>query len=368
METGAGAGTQTPNLSTHAGSVILTWQQADPPTVVWQGRDGTGAWTTPRTLVTASDLFINWADFPLMAALDGNNLMAAWLQRSSPDAYGVQLSHSSDAGKTWTSPRWLHDHTGGPEYGFVSMTGLRDGGMRAFWLDGRASGGHHGGGAMQLRAATVGADGTVTDRILVDDRVCDCCQTAAATTSLGPVVVYRDRSDHEVRDIALAGPGRDQRRAVAADNWKIAGCPVNGPSVAAGPSGLAVAWFSAGDGKAAVAAAFASEQGDFGPPISVGLAKPMGRVDVDWLDEERALVSFIDGSGDDGATLVARAVRADGWVGPPWRIAGVSASNASGFPRMVRAGDSLVWAWTAETPDGPTVRLAEAPVAALAAD
>ena len=77
-----------------------------------------------------------------------------------------------------------------------------------------------------------------------------------------------------------------------------------------------MAWFSAADGNATVAAAFASEQGNFGTPMSVGLAKPMGRVDVEWLDESQALVSFVDGVGVDGVSFVARAVRANRWVGP----------------------------------------------------
>lgn len=354
-----GPTTQTPSVTAATdGTVLMTWQQSEPTGVHWRRRAADGSWTEPRTLVEEDELFVNWADFPMMTAFDDDHLVAGWLQRSSEHAYGIKLAHSEDSGAKWSSSQ-LHAHTGGPEYGFVSMTPMSDGRMRAYWLDGRESGGHAGGGAMQLRAATVDPDGAVTERTLVDDRVCDCCQTSAATTDDGPVVVYRDRSEEEVRDIAIAGPG-ERRRTVAADNWTIAGCPVNGPAVAASKAGLVVAWFTAAGGEGKVSVAFATDEGDFSPGVSVGLSRPTGRVDVEWLDEQRALVSFVE----DGL-LLARTVDREGHVGPPWRVAEVPTANASGFPRIARSQDRIVWAFVAETPDGPQVRVAEAPVSAL---
>ena len=60
--------------------------------------------------------------------------------------------------------------------------------------------------------------------MLVDDRVCDCCQTAAALTSDGPVVVYRDRTEDEIRDIhisRLIDGAWTESRAVSDDGWYI---------------------------------------------------------------------------------------------------------------------------------------------------
>lgn len=356
------SGTQTPNVTTASGTVMMTWQQLEPPAVRWRQRAVDGRWGEPRTLVKSDDLFLNWADFPVMAAFDDHRFAAAWLRRSSEHAYGIELGHSTNAGAQWSTAR-LHAHTGGPEYGFVSMTPLADGRLRAYWLDGRESGGHEHGGAMQLRAATIAPDGVVDERALIDERVCDCCQTSAATTAAGPVVVYRDRSEAEVRDVAIAGPGK-LRRKVAADGWTIAGCPVNGPAVAASEHGLVVAWFTGVGGEGKVQAAFATDEGEFSPGVSLGLSKPMGRVDVEWINADQALVSFIEQT-DDGASLLARTIARNGHLGPAWRIADVSASNASGFPRMVRTKDTLVWAFTAETRDGPEVRVAEAPLAGL---
>ena len=93
--------------------------------------------------------------------------------------------------------------------GFVSFFAADNDSVEAVWLDGRATagGGHesHGAprGAMQLGNARIGPDGGVAASTLIDDRICDCCQTSAAMTSRGPVVVYRDRSPDEIRDIGI---------------------------------------------------------------------------------------------------------------------------------------------------------------------
>ena len=42
------------------------------------------------------------------------------------------------------------------------------------------------------------------ERAVLDARACDCCQTDAAMTSAGPVVVYRNRTEEEIRDIYIA--------------------------------------------------------------------------------------------------------------------------------------------------------------------
>src|SRR5690606_40682603 len=60
--------------------------------------------------------------------------------------------------------------------------------------------------------------------------------------------LYRDRTVDEIRDIHVARLEDGAWRtlpAVHADNWKIAGCPVNGPAIAATGNDAVVAWFSA---------------------------------------------------------------------------------------------------------------------------
>jgi hypothetical protein len=46
----------------------------------------------------------------------------------------------------------------------------------------------------------------LTDDLLLDDMTCTCCQTSAAVTGDGTVLLaYRDRTVDEVRDISVVG-------------------------------------------------------------------------------------------------------------------------------------------------------------------
>jgi hypothetical protein len=370
VEAGASPGAEVPNLTLGAdGTVVASWIQgraAGGHVLRYRHRES-GGWSAVGSIVESERLFVNWADFPAVTTESSGRMIAAWLEYDpSGSGYGVQWSRMGAEG-AWSTPTWLHEHIGGPEYGFVSFAGDPAGTLAVFWLDGRASGGHDGGGQMQLRSATLGPDGVVTQRRLLDDRVCDCCQTAAASTKVGPVVAYRDRSEDEVRDIRLAGPSLAQTRRVGDDGWKIAGCPVNGPAVTASEGTIAVAWFTAAADDARVRVAFADLVGPFSAPIDVHVHRAIGRVDIVWADESSAVVSFLEVADQRAdATLVVRLVHRNGELGPPFALAETSASNASGFPRMVRTGDHLVWAWTQTHDQGPpTIRFAEAPLSAL---
>jgi hypothetical protein len=80
-------------------------------------------------------------------------------------------------------------------------------------------------GDMTLRYATIDARGTIHSDVQLDARTCECCATGMAMATSGPVIVYRDRSPKEVRDIAVVratGKGWTRPRLVHADGWKIA--------------------------------------------------------------------------------------------------------------------------------------------------
>src|SRR5262245_18891800 len=119
---------------------------------------------------------------------------------------------------------------------------------------------------------------------MLDMKVCECCQTSAAMTDDGPVVVYRDSSDQEIRDISvirLTDGKWSQPRWVAQDGWQINGCPVNGPAIAASGRRVAVAWFTGAAGAQNVKLAFSGDLGEsFGETITVDDGSPLGRVDV----------------------------------------------------------------------------------------
>src|SRR5262249_57943264 len=137
------------------------------------------------------------------------------------------------------------------EQGFGSMFAAKDGSLAAVWLDGRemkadtndAHGNGH--GNMPLRYVKIKRDGSLADEAALDTRVCECCQTSAAMTAEGPVVVYRDRSEgeKEIRDISIVRLKGEKWRApgpVFQDGWQLNGCPVNGAAVVAGGRPAAV--------------------------------------------------------------------------------------------------------------------------------
>ncbi|HEX8089739.1 MAG TPA: sialidase family protein, partial [Blastocatellia bacterium] len=308
------------------------------------------------------DWQVSWANFPSIIALPDGTLAAHWLVKNGAGAHtcDVNVARSSDGGKTWSKPIVPHRDNTPTEHGFVSMLPLGGGRAGAVWLDGRKSkpqegegshAGHHGSSAseMTLRYATIDANGRLSEEVELDGRVCDCCQTSAAATSEGAVVVYRDRSGQEVRDISIVRLSKGKWSApvtLHADGWRIEGCPVNGPSVAADGDRVAVAWFTMIKDTPRVNVAFSSDAGaSFARPIQVDEGAPFGHVGVVMLGDGSAVVSWLEKTAK-GGEVKARRVRPDGPRAAAITIAPSSAARATGFPRMARNGDEIVLAWT----------------------
>ena len=280
----------------------------------------------------------------------------------------MKISFSRDEGRTWSAPVMPHHDGTRTEHGFVSFAPWPGGGVGLVWLDGRdyarfATAEHHGAELMKAEMAlrsTIFRNGTQAAEMVVDSRVCDCCPTALTSTDNGLVVAYRDRSPSEVRDIFVARfedgrwlPGR----AVHEDNWKIAACPVNGPALASRGKRVAIAWFTVVNGEGRVNVAHSADAGaTFGAPQRVDDGRPEGRVDVVVLEDGSAIVQWIERL-EPGAEVRMRRVTADGRIGPATRVATITSDRASGYPRIVAAGNELVFAWTAKQ-----VKTAAAPI------
>jgi hypothetical protein len=353
----AGPGSRYPHLAVGAGNVAMSWLQELPQGgfALQHARLRDGAWGPAATVTTGDDWFVNWADFPSVVPLDASTWAAHWLQQKpgSIYSYDIRIAVSRDGGQNWSAPISPHDDGTPTEHGFVTLFAA-DGAVQAVWLDGRHTGGGHdhaagAAGAMTVRSAFVGVDGRrMGTDVEIDARACDCCQTDAALTAEGPVVVYRDRSDREVRDIALVRYGSGQWSAPAHvhdDGWEIDACPVNGPAVDARGQTVVVAWFTAPD-VPRIRLAFSQDAGrTFGPPVEVASGDIAGRVDVVLLDDGRAIVSWLQPSAG-GAEIRAQPFDRSGPAGAPVVVAPSSVQRASGFPQMVRAGGGLLFAWT----------------------
>lgn len=374
VESPALDGSGEPHLSAGQDGLVLSWLEPgegdayDLRVARWEG----GGWSEPSTVVSSEKHFVNWADFPSVVSVDGT-LWAHWLERGEQGGYdyGVRVTRSSDGGATW-SPSWTPHTDGTPtEHGFVSTFAHPEGGVGFVWLDGRKfAEGPDGEAAteeMTLRTRRVEADGTAGSESVIDERICDCCQTDAAMTSAGPIVVYRDRDAEEIRDIyasRFVEGSWTTGAPVYPDGWRIAACPVNGPAVTAEGDRVAVAWFTAARDTAAVKVAFSRDAGaTFDPAVRVDEGRPAGRVDVVGLPDGSAMVSWIERVRDGGAEIRVRRVHPDGTLLAASRVSAASSERAGGFPQMVLHDGRLHFAWTDVAEDGSQgVRVAHVPV------
>lgn len=365
VEIPAGPGSRTPRLAETAAGLVLSWQTQEPVASVRFAELRGGEWSPPRTVVRHNDLFVNWADFPSIAALGGDSLAAHWLQYNGPGtyAYQVRLSFSDDGGDTWSEPLVPHERRTQTEHGFVSLL-AGSGVLEVVWLDGRSY--ERGPDEMSLRAVSISRDGAPGEEAVLDSRVCDCCQTSMVAVPAGLAVAYRDRTRDEVRDIAVVrridGAWTPPVR-VHDDGWRIDACPVNGPDLAASGDTLLVTWFSAARDSARVHAALSHDGGaSFGPPVRIDEGQPLGRVAAlasAGAAEGRFVVAWMEALGDGGAEIRLRAIDAAGHLSPSLAAGGASAARASGFPVLAAAGDDIFVAWT--DPDAGTIRLARGP-------
>src|SRR5689334_9306084 len=126
LEAPAGPLSGEPNLAVDAkGRLYLSWleRKADSTTALHLSvRDGE-SWSTPATVTSGRDLFVNWADFPSVYVAPSGRIVMHWLQKQARGkySYDVMTRQSTDGGVTWSAPRMLHDDNVAAEHGFVSF-------------------------------------------------------------------------------------------------------------------------------------------------------------------------------------------------------------------------------------------------------
>jgi hypothetical protein len=363
MASPAGEGASAPQLTAQGDRAILSWLESSDAGTSLKYAEWTGAsWSPARTAASGDDLVVNFADVPAVRRLGDRTLVAQWLQEDGPDpeAYTLRLSFSNDDGQTWTPSITPHHDGKQTQHGFAALFTAPEGGLGVVWLDGRTI---EADGNMGLRAALFAPDGSQRSETTVDARTCECCPTAAAATEEGTIVAYRDRSEGEIRDIAVTrlveGLWSEPTR-VHADNWEIDACPVNGPAIAARDREVVVAWFTAGGDEGRAFAAFSNDAGrTFGAPVRIDDGSALGRVGVELLSDGSAVVTWIDFSRQRSEVKVRR-VTPDGTRGP---AADIAAATGNQFPRMAASGDrELLFAWTEADQETARVRTARAAV------
>lgn len=357
LQVPAGPKSTSPRLAAGPdGTVVLSWLEAD-------GRGHAlkysmlqdEHWVDSRVVARGENWFVNWADFPSVVPVSATLWAAHWLvnQPAGLYAYDIDVALSSDSGRSWSQTITPHDDGTETEHGFVSLF-PDSAGVAMVWLDGRKMinepGDDIAASGMMLRGARLSADLRLSDEQLIDELICECCQTDVALTADGPVAVYRDRTSRETRDIYVTkhvGYQWQAGKAIANDNWNIAGCPVSGPAIDARESKVSVAWFTAAGNEPRVRVASSGDAAQtFSAPIDVVSGDTLGRVGVALLPGGDIAVSWLRETAAASAEVCVRRVSRDARLGRVHVVsAGQEVSNLS-VPQMLRHEDTLLFAWT----------------------
>ena len=186
------------------------------------------------------------------------------------------------------------------------------------------------GGKMMLRTALLDGDTVRPERVL-DDDVCTCCPTSAAQLPSGPLVVYRDRSPQEIRDIGFirrVDSGWTKPSILQADNWFMPGCPVNGPSIATHEDLVAIARYTVINYKSHVILSLSRNGDTEWQEVVLDQDQPLGRC-MTVCTADAVLVVWI--SGGEKAGLQLAVVTHDGQIKGRATLVGIDGGRSSGM-------------------------------------
>jgi hypothetical protein len=334
------------------GNLVLSWMKrgAEGTTLEYAALED-GQFGSAREVVLEPRMFVNWADLPGVVQVADRHWLAHWLRYSADlvYSYDVVVAQSFDDGETWTEPLVMHTDGTPTEHGFVSTYRSPDG-VALLWLDGRETPDR----PMTLRTGTATASGERIGEMIIDESVCDCCQTDVAISANGPVAVYRDRTSDEIRDIYITrfenGSWQPGER-LHADDWKIPGCPVNGPSIVADGQEVAIVWFTAANGEPKVRLVRSMDGGKtFGAPIEIASGPISGYVGLTMVPDGRLAVSWVSRGSETGNAIHLTLVDSAANTGPVKVIAdGIQQVRV--FPQLGYQDGSLYLFWTDETDD-----------------
>ena len=351
----AGGNSSLPQLTSSDRGVIASWIERtgqSTSTLKFSERTASG-WSAPVTIATGNNWFLSYADPPNVLRRGDGTLVANWLVSTNPRLEGsdLNLTYSTDNGKTWAKSFLPHHDGTQGQHAFPSFFELPNSGLGVVWVDARAQAANPEDleASYSLRYAAFDSSWKRTAEGEIDRKTCECCSTSAAVTSEGVIAAYRDRSDNEIRDIAVARFENGEWTPGAVlhpDNFETYSCPVNGPMISARDRRAVTAWFTVKNDMGQAWAAFSNDAGrTWGTPVRLDDAGSLGRVDVELLDDGSAVASWVEFAEKRGQFRVRR-IEPSGMKSPAINVAGVEGSSSSGFPRMARRGRELVFAWT----------------------
>lgn len=282
-------------------------------------------WAAARIIARDGSIAADAADAPQLALDARGRGFALWTDGRG----GARLARSPDRGATWSAPMAFAPGERGIE--MFSVATLGDGRVLAAWLAGE--------NPKQLHTQII--DDSAGPRI-ADASVCDCCPPALTAFPDGSALLaYRGRTREEVRDIWFARVRPDsaiEPRALNHDDWRINGCPVNGPRLASDGGRVAALWFTAADNDPRVLVSFSPDAGArFLMPLRIDRpqAKSAGHGDVALLHDGTILATWVETDG----SLWLRRVTPDFAGAELIPLAPAGAVPAQVFPRMALVRD-----------------------------
>lgn len=361
-------------LSTNDNLFISWTEQVADSNFLYISKLEDNSWSDKSIIKKGKDWFVNWADFPSISYNEiSNSLFSFHLQKSSEETFSYDVNYHINQGSSWKDMQKIHDDNTFSEHGFVSSIPYKDGFMVS-WLDGRNTYGKghdgHANGAMTIRSAILDNTGKIINESLIDGMVCDCCQTSMAISNDIPIIVYRDRSKDEIRDIYYSryiDSNWTDPKPIHDDGWEINGCPVNGPNIDSNEENVVVSWFSASNGRPKVNLKFSRDNGrTFGDKILVDNIEnsPIGRVDVEFISSDEVIISWlstVEGKGK----LLMRKIGVNGSIGEIKVIDEVSTERSTGFPQIEKFNDNIYISWTDNTQLNKNVRVTTLPISIL---
>ena len=137
-------------------------------------------------------------------------------------------------------------------------------------------------------------------------------------------------------------------KPVSVDGWKIAGCPVNGPSVATNDEATAVAWYTQAKGYGEVKLAVSGAGVDsFSDPLVVDEGDSvLGQVGLAATSNGGFLVSWMTFSEGTSGQLNLRYVDREGVASSVFEATKITMTRRAGLPQMVLFDNLAVMSWT----------------------
>jgi len=124
IENPTSAGAQFPRLASLSdGGVLMSWVESlGEDHVLKYGVLRDGRWVREGEVARGGDWFINWSDFPSVAAIDKSFWVAHWLAKQKDGRtydHDIAISISNDAGVTWSTPKSPHRDGSAAAHGFA---------------------------------------------------------------------------------------------------------------------------------------------------------------------------------------------------------------------------------------------------------